>query len=90
MAETQTMQQIERSEAVCVAAGGRYELVEPMLTLHGVLGRVLQRPERAVPVLLQLAQQARKAGRLPHATAALHDLQQALRGCVIPIAYPLQ
>lgn len=52
-----------------------------MLTLHGVLGRALQRPERAVPVLLQLAQQARKAGRLPHATAALHDLQQALSGC---------
>ena len=77
------MQQFERSVAGCAAAGGRYELVEPMLTLHGVLVRALQRPERAVPVLLQVAQRARKAGRLPHATAALHDLQQALSGYAV-------
>ena len=54
--------------------------MEPMLALHAALARALQRPERAVPVLLQVAQQARRAGRLPHATAALHDLRHAVSG----------
>ena len=62
-------------------AGGRYELAEPLLALRGVLARALDRPELAVDVALEAARQARKAGDLPNAMSALHNIKRAAATC---------
>ena len=62
-------------------AGGRYELAEPLLALRGVLARALDRPEQAVEVALEAARQARRAGDLPNAMSALHNIKRAAATC---------
>ena len=62
-------------------AGGRYELAEPLLALRGVLARALDRAELAVNVALEAARQARKAGDLPNAMSALHNIKRAAATC---------
>ena len=64
-------------------SGGRYELAEPLLTLRGVLAKALDRPEMAVDVALQAAHQARKAGDLPSAISALHNIKRSAVTCAL-------
>ena len=80
----------ENGRSTCAGAGGRYELVEPMLALRSVLMRTLERPERCVAVLLHAARLARKAGRLAHATAALHSAKGITVGSIDPVQQLLQ
>lgn len=65
----------------CAGAGGRYDLAEPLLALRGVLAKALDRPELAVDVALQAAHQARKAGDLPNAISALHNIKRTTATC---------
>lgn len=58
---------------------GRYELLEPLLSLQRTLASALDMPNAAVTVLLQQACLARKSGRLTNAMGSLHALQSALR-----------
>jgi len=46
-----------------------------------VLARALDRPEQAVEVALEVARQARKAGDLPNAMSALHNIKRAAGMC---------
>ncbi|KAK9806879.1 hypothetical protein WJX72_005975 [[Myrmecia] bisecta] len=57
------------------AAGGRYELLEPLLSMRRVVMAALQAEEGQVASLLQLARAARKAGQLAHSMAAIHQLR---------------
>lgn len=71
-------------------AGGRYELAEPLLALRGVLARALGRPEQAVEVALEAARQARKAGDLPNAMSALHNIKRAAATCARAMSHRLE
>jgi hypothetical protein len=90
------------AQRACLGSGERYELAEPLLALQRTLARVLRMPRAEAATLLCAARAARRAGRLTHAMAALHDLQATLRrapanpnNCVLAGAelcrcYPLQ
>ncbi|KAK9825683.1 hypothetical protein WJX81_003257 [Elliptochloris bilobata] len=66
---------IWRAREAAAGAGGRYDLQEPLVALRQALMRALGRPDAVAAALGQAATAARKAGRLPHALAALHRLQ---------------
>ncbi len=60
-------------------SGARYELQEPLLALQRTLAAALTLPWEEASALLAAAGAARRAGRLMHATVALHELAASLR-----------
>ncbi|BDA48015.1 Serine-protein kinase ATM [Coccomyxa sp. Obi] len=68
-----------RRSVSAMGTSGRYELLEPLLSLQRTLASALDLPDVAASMVLLRARMARKNGRLTHAMGSLHDLQIALR-----------